>query len=331
MARFSQNAADRTVKAVRHVELQLQRGDRIPRGRWPEPAAEAQWYELQEWLPPGKSAPARRLILDASANAGKGDYEYADDKTYLIYDFSDGQPAAKNEWVRGRIAGVPARLAWEPLQGHEEIWRYQLEGALSPCGSAQVHFLDCNLQTITYLDEDNVRHTYRDYLYDPLGIAQSSPFVDANCVLPAGYRGYAKWMPECLRWEMLDVGECDCSSSTSSSSSGSPSSDAPSSGQSDAPSSAASDSPCVYTGQVTVGNGVLTRDGDYICQGTKILTFAGGRLCGIADGPESCVYVCCPDEDPSSSSSSAPPPSSSSSSDGIDPDAPATLLAGSSS
>lgn len=228
MARFSDDAARRTVKAVRHVELQLQRPDRPERPQWVEPNAEEQWYQLTEWLPPGKSAPSYRLHFDASANAGKGGYAQDTTREHLVYDFSAGQPAAKGEWVRGKVAGAESRLAWEPLQGHEEIWRYELEEDLPICGSARVHFLDANLDTITWVDEDGNRSTYTDYLYDPLGIAKSSPWYDAaNCLLPAGYRGYAKWMSEAaaMRWELLDVGECGCSSSSSDESSQQPSSD----------------------------------------------------------------------------------------------------------
>jgi len=213
-----------------------------------------------------------------------------------------------------------------------DIRRFKLSSPLDRCGSAEAMRLSFGGEHSPW-EQDCGETDCPFLLHDTLGIANNAP---------AGAVGWAKWQADSQRWELLQLGEDCCASSSSSevssssdysssssseSSSSEFSSSSETSSSSEEPSSSSESSSSEYSSSsdssssssCPSGHGLTTvvrtlspcpeRIGNRVWYPTQRLTFECGLLVAVDDGDPCELPYCC---EPSSSSSSDSSSSSSS-------------------
>lgn len=158
-------------------------------------------------------------------------YVYVEDACHNYADVADGEVSA----LFSRPSGS-ARILWRAggsgfqwavirlSNTADDIRRFKLAQPLSRCGSAAANRVIAD--ATPYGNPTWCATDCSFVVYDSLGVVGETP-------APTGSYGWAKWMPDSGKWELLQLGEGCCgSSSDSSSSESSASSNSESSGSS---------------------------------------------------------------------------------------------------
>ena len=200
----------------------------------------------------------------------------------------------------------------------EEFRRFILLGSLSRCGSAQA-------QRVIYKNGKWCDSDCPFIVYDSLGVVcpevckcgsgggqDGSGCGCCNAAsVPAGTFGWAKWMYDSEKWELVTLGEGCCKSGSGSGSGSGSSGSGTGSGTGTGTGSGSGTGSGTGTGSGSgtvgpgSGSGGLTitrkvlipcprREGDYLVFPSETHTYIDGRLTNVEPSGEECrVYICC--------------------------------------